>query len=429
MIIKLIKYYFSLFYWERASIGAVKKMQLRKFRQIFEHARENSQFYRDLYTKHGVMDLKIETWEDIEKVPIIDKYDLKKYNVEDILTVPISDKINLHTTSGSSGEPLKIYFNKFEDYTAHVRVFFALRRIAKYKPWHRFTLITRYEENENFQIEGDLSLLQKIQKHFDFFQREIISIYRNADYIIERLQKNKPYILWSTPSVLEIVVNRLVERNISLSIPYLYFTSENLSKVQYEKFKKYLSNNIIDIYGAMESPCLGYEHNKLGKRPVYPNSNIFEVTNPRKIDDESVGDVLFTNLLNYTMPIIRYNIKDIVVILNNDEHFPHKYIGNIIGRIDDLLDFPDGKKFVHHHAYEMFKDFEECEHFKFEQKGNETIKLLLKPSKKYSNEEIKAKAIVRWNKRFAKYPLDIVFVDKFEINLKTGKFKNIEKIK
>jgi phenylacetate-CoA ligase len=429
MIYKLLKYYLSLFYWERASIKSVKKMQLKKFREIFEYARENSKFYKDLYTKHGVMDLKIETWEDVEKVPVIDKYDFKKYDTKDIITIPLSNTINLHTTSGSSGEPLKIYFNKFEDYTAHIRVFFALRKIAKYKPWHRFTLITRYEENENFQIEGDLSLLRKVQNLLNFFRREIISIYREPDYIIDRLQKNKPYILWSTPSVLEIVVNRLIETNISLNIPYLYFTSENLSQVQYEKFKKHISNNIIDIYGAMESPCLGYEHNKIGKRKVYPNSNLFELLNHRVMDEHTVGDVFFTNLINYTMPIIRYDIKDISVIIENDEYFPNKYIGNIIGRIDDILDFPDGNKFVHHHAYEMFMDFEECEQFKFEQKGTETIQLLLKPNKKFSEEQIKTKAIERWNKRFEKYPINIIFIEKFEINSKTGKFKNIEKIK
>ena len=72
-------------------------------------------------------------------------------------------------------------------------------------------------------------------------------------------------------------------------------------------------------------------------------------------------------------------------------------------------------------------DFEECEQFKFEQKGNETIKLLLKPNKKYSKKQIKAKALEKWNRRYAKYSIQIEFVEKFNIDPKTGKFKNIEK--
>ena len=146
------------------------------------------------------------------------------------------------------------------------------------------------------------------------------------------------------------------------------------------------------------------------------------------IGNKEVGDIILTNLINYTMPIIRYDIKDLGSFSTNDINVPHKYIGDIIGRIDDILDFPDGEKFVHHHAHEMFIDFTECEHFKFEQKGNETIRLLLKANKKFTEEEIRKKAQLRWNKRFEKYPLNIEFVDKFEINPKTGKFKNIEKI-
>ncbi|MFZ4796169.1 MAG: hypothetical protein ACOYMA_01660 [Bacteroidia bacterium] len=427
MISRLIKYYFSLLYWDRASLRSVKKMQLKKFRKIFEYARTNSKFYKDLYTKYGVMDLKIESWDDVEKVPIVNKLMLRDYESKDIVTCGINDKINLHTTSGSSGEPLKLYFDKFADYTSHTRVFFALFKIAAYNPFKKITLITRYEEKDNFQVEGDLSFLKKLQKRFGLFQREIISVYSDPDFIIEKIIKSKPYLLWSTPSVIEIVANRLVEKGISLNVPYLYFTSEHLNQIQYEKFKKYISSNIVDIYGSMESPCLGFELNKSGKRTVYPNSNMFELINERNFENQYVGDVVITNFINFSMPIIRYDLKDLCEI-KNDENIPHKYISPIIGRIDDILQFLDGKQFVHHHAHEMFMDFEECEQFKFIQILNQNIILQLKPNKKYSLDEIELKAQNRWNKRFEKYPLIIEFVDKFEINPKTGKFKNIEKI-
>jgi len=403
-------------------------MQLKKFRKIFEYARENSKFYKELYTKHGVMDLKIERWDDIEKIPIITKLMLRECESKDIMTCDIDNKVNLHTTSGSSGEPFKIYFDKFADYTSHTRVFFALRKIASYNPLKKITLITRYEEEDNFQVEGDLSILKKLQKIFGLFQREIISIYSDTDYIIDKIRKSKPYILWSTPSVIEIVANRLAEKDITLNIPYLYFTSEHLSEIQFEKFKKYLSNNIVDIYGSMESPCLGFELNKTGKRTVYPNSNLFEVINERELESQHVGDVIITNLINYSMPIIRYDLKDLCEI-KKDENIPYKYISPIIGRLDDILQFPDGKQFVHHHAYEMFMDFEECEQFKFFQKNNGPIVLQLKPNKHFSNEFIQEKALQRWNNRFSQYSLKIEFVEKFEINPLSGKFKNIEKVK
>ena len=155
---------------------------------------------------------------------------------------------------------------------------------------------------------------------------------------------------------------------------------------------------------------------------------MFEIINERDFGGQRVGDVIITNLINYTMPIIRYDLKDLCEI-KEDKNIPHKYISPIIGRIDDILQFPDGKQFVHHHAHEMFMDFEECEQFKFLQKDNGPIVLQLKPNKRFSNDFIKEKAYQRWNKRFSQYILEIEFVEKFEINPTTGKFKNIEKIK
>ena len=426
MFIKLLKYYVSLFYWEKASLQKVKKMQIKKFRKIFEHARKYSKFYKDIYTQYGVMDLKIKNFEDIKKVPVINKAMLRKYSARDIMTTNISEQHNKHSTSGSSGEPFVLYSDKFTDYTSHVRVYFILKKIARYNPFMKITMITRYEKNEQFQVEKDLSFLSKLQKKLGLFQREIISIYEDPEVIIEKIIHSKPHILWSTPSVMEVVANKLKEKDLHLRIPYLYFTSEHLNPGQIKKFNDYISKNIVDIYGAMESPSLGYEYNSSGKRMLFPNSNFFELHDAKDYDGEKYGKTVITNLLNFTMPIIRYDLNDLCEIKDEPE-VPYKYIGNIIGRADDILEFPDGSKFVHHHAYEMFMDFEECDHYKFEQKGKETIKLLLKPNKKYSNEEIKAKAIDRWNKRFKKYPLEIEFVTEFVIDPKTGKFKNIEK--
>lgn len=427
LIIRLIAYYCSLIYWHNASVDSTKKMQLKKFNNLFQYACRNSEFYHHFYKEAGVLNLKINSFDDIKKIPIIDKTILKKYSIDKIITTAITPKLNQHMTSGSSGEPFKIYFDKYSDYSAHIRVFFALRKIAHYNPLKKITLITRYKEKDKFQVEGDLSLISKLQRFLGIFQREIISIYSDPDYIIDRIYNSTPYILWSTPSILEIVVNRMIEKNISMQIPFLFFTSENLSPLQYSKFNTHLSKNIVDIYGAMESPCLGFELNKCGQRIVYPNSNLFEIINLRNTDNGETGDVIITNLMNYTMPIIRYDLKDICMTLNTPG-FPNKEIGEIVGRIDDILEFPDGTKFAHHHAYEMFMDFEECDHYKIVQLKDKTIQLQIKPNPKFLQQEVIEKAHQRWNKRFPGEKIEIILSEKFEINPLTGKFKNIEKL-
>lgn len=426
LIVRLILYYFQIIYWNSLPISVVKRKQLKKFKEVFEYAKKHSAFYRDIYTKANVLDLEIKSIEDIKKIPVIDKATLRKYSYEQILTQPITKDLNPHSTSGSSGVPFMLYFDKYTDYTAHIRVLYTIRKATGYTPFKKIAMITRYGKDEKFGFEQDLSLVQKLQNFFRLFRREIISIHEEPDIIIEQLIASKPDILWSTPSIAEIVVNRLAERNIQLNIPSLVFTSESFSPLQFKKFYKHISENIVDVYGSMESPCLGYEVNHSGVKHVFPNSNMFEYVDSEFGDPKTSGSVVVTNLLNKVMPIIRYNLNDLGQKLDSDE-FPYRRIGPIDGRIDDLMDLPDGRSFAHHHAYEMLMDFFECEQYKFIQNHKDFVILQLKIKEEASEEFVRAKAYERWSKNFSPEYLRIEFVDRFVINPKTGKFKNIEK--
>lgn len=424
MYLNLIKYYFSLSKWSRCSTEKVKAMQFQKFVDLYKHACKNSLFYQKFYAKHNALNLDLKTWDDISKIPLLSKEMLRNADAKEITTCPLED-VNTHTTSGSSGEPTKIYVDKATDYTAHVRVFYILRKATKYNPFKKILMITRFERDDNFQVEKDLSLLGRLQKKLGLFRREIISIYDDPDYMIERIESSNPHILWSTPSVLDIVANRLSETKKKLSVPYVVTTSEPVTPVIYDKIHSCLCQNSVDIYGAEESPSLGYEVNKSGKKWIFPNTNLFEFINQQESSNGLTGDIVITNLINKTMPIIRYDIRDGGKVDKN-EGFAHTYISEISGRIDDILYFPDGKQFVHHHAHEMFMDFDECQQFKFSQKEHSPIRLELKIAPKADKETVYKKAMERWNKRFSGYELEIIFVPQFEINRKTGKFKNIE---
>jgi len=427
MILPLLQYYFRTRYWQKADIRKLKEMQLGRFRDIFNHACTHSKFYSELYKSAGVYDLDIQSWQDVEKVPVINKQLLREWKYDDILTVPVSDNLNLHKTSGSTGEPFRVYQNKFEDYTAHVRVFAMLRDIG-YHPWQKITMITRYESDDRFEVEKDLSLISKLQSAVGVFQRNIISVYTPPKEIIAKLEANPPDILWSTPSVLDMISTELKQQNKMLNIPKVVLTSENILPHQYERFYERISKTVISHYGMMECTTISYDVNDSGRRKIFAYSCLMQYVNERVDGGQKVGTPVVTNLENFTMPFIRYSTGDIGTVID-DEGFPNGVMGRVLGRIDDILDFPDGSKFVHHHAYEMFTDFEACQHYKFIQHGNGPIELLIKPNPDFEKAEIKAEALNRWNRRFQKYPIEIKFVEKFEIHPKTGKFKNIEKMR
>ncbi|MBU1719950.1 MAG: hypothetical protein KKA07_12870, partial [Bacteroidetes bacterium] len=420
-------YYFSLHYWDFASVKSVRKMQLRKFRRIFEYAKKHSKFYRDLYGDHGVLDLKIRSWADIEKVPVINKAIIRKYSTRDFMTCDINKSINIHSTSGSTGEPFQIAYSKYEDYSSHVRLTKNLMSFG-YRPFKKLALLSRYEPGHKFEVEDDIRGISVLQKKLKLFPKEVISIFEPIDVIIEKLQKMNPYILWSTPSFIHLLAIELEKQNQRLNIPICFLMAETISYDQMDLFKKRVCIDIADVYGSMESPSVGFSKNSIDYKKIVVNSSLTEVVNHREMNGSRVGDIIVTNLINKTMPFIRYDLGDYVGVLD-DETFPTKKIGRVFGRFEDILYFGSDSSLSFHQTYQLFHDFHEIEQYKFLQLPNGEIVLQLRVKSDTDKAEVGKKAIEIWDEKFSGVPLKVEFKDKFEIDKKTGKFKVLEKIK
>ncbi len=90
----------------------LKELQLRKFRKAFQWAYEKSPFYGKLYRDAGIEPGDIKTFDDIRKVPKIDKGMLREvqsrepFPYGDILAVPLSEVTEFRQTSGTTGTPV-----------------------------------------------------------------------------------------------------------------------------------------------------------------------------------------------------------------------------------------------------------------------------------------------------------------------------------
>ena len=164
---------------------------------------------------------------------------MRAYATEDVMTCPLTPELVQITTSGSTGEPFKIYQTKFEQYTSHLRVLGMLSALG-YRPWHQILMLTRMESNAVLPIERDLPLLTRLRKSFKLFRRNILSIYAQPEEIAKWLQ-DRPNIkvLWSTPGVMEILCDYLEARKISFNFNQTILTSETLSSEQRERFRGY----------------------------------------------------------------------------------------------------------------------------------------------------------------------------------------------
>ena len=90
----------------------LRRLQLEKFKRIVRWAYDRSPFYRRLYREAGLEPEDIKTFEDIRKVPKVDKDKLREsqqrgpFPYGDILAVPLEEVVEFRQTSGTTGVPV-----------------------------------------------------------------------------------------------------------------------------------------------------------------------------------------------------------------------------------------------------------------------------------------------------------------------------------
>jgi phenylacetate-CoA ligase len=103
-------------YWnpilETLPTEKLMELQLKKFKKIVQWAYDNSKFHRRLYQDVGLEPGDVKTWDDIRKVPKVEKAMMREiqrkdpYPYGDMLCVPLERVTEFHQTSGTTGQPV-----------------------------------------------------------------------------------------------------------------------------------------------------------------------------------------------------------------------------------------------------------------------------------------------------------------------------------
>ncbi|MBP5787607.1 MAG: hypothetical protein J6Y19_07315 [Kiritimatiellae bacterium] len=423
---RLLAYFFECIRTFHLSPEEVQKRQIAKFREIFELAREKSPFYRELYRKAGVLDLEIRSMDDIRKVPTIDKALLRGHKSEELLTTGSTEGLLLTTTSGSTGEPFRIFTTRYEMLTSYVRVFVMYWK-SGWRPWHRILMINRYRPDSVFEGEKQMPWLRRLQKMVPLFRRDIVSVFNPPETIWHWMEeRTDARVLLSTPSAMDILCAYFEEQDIVRPFKLVVLMSETLSDAQRERFKKRFGPNIVGHYGQQECPTIGFDAGDRDEKQLFSDSFLLELQDTPN-GSPSPKEAVVTNLVHRAMPIIRLQSHDLVKDLGTPD-CPTKRIGPICGRVDDIIRLPSGRHFFHHHAYAMYSSFVDCLQYKIVQYPDRHVALRLHIRNDADETTVRLEALRRWHEYFPEEPLEIEFGPLMDVSPTTGKFKNIERL-
>jgi phenylacetate-CoA ligase len=274
-------------------------------------AYEDVGFYHDAFVRHGLNPNKFRNIEEFTEYPIINRQDIQQ-NFSCFISNKVSiNDLNKSHSSGSTGRPLWTYF----DQKAWVRKKYFSKLRARMecglKPGEKIAVFDTDPPSE----------LEKRNKQIIFsnpvLRTQYVSIFDSPRKNLEDLIKFRPQNVDSIPSHLFQLARVMREDQITLgSIKRIFTSSEYLEPNMRQFIRQTFDAELFDVYGCTEIKEVAWECQKHKGYHINEDDVFLEVLNHSvPADPGEVGDIVLTDLRNRAMPLIRYRLGDLGMLL------------------------------------------------------------------------------------------------------------------
>lgn len=312
----------------------IKEVQLSKLRKIINYAFHNVPYYHSLFKNKGITPASIKKISDLKKIPL-----LKKEDIRNNFKLLISKEYNASNcisrfTSGSSGVPITVLYNRTAWDFAEAIYARALFNVGV-KPWSNCAFLWA----EPFPKS-------KFYEKFGLMQKNYVATTRDVQYQIAQLNKKKPSVLYIFPSSLTILARYYLNNSLKIKPKIIVCTGELLPEKTRKEFEEIFNCKVFDQYGTQELNRMAWTCEKNEGFHIDEDAIVIEfIKDNEQVSDNENGDMVVTGLFNKAMPLIRYNVGDIgspkedlcscgrgLSLMNITE-----------GRADSLIILPSGK--------------------------------------------------------------------------------------
>lgn len=284
----------------------------KKMKGVVNHAYENTSFYRDFYDKHHFSAKELDSFEDLRKIPIVRKQDLKTCSLEERSVLShASDKLN---TGGTTGEPLEFYI----EHGALAREWAHMIKI-----WER----VGYQRTDLKLTFRGKNIGDRVYQYNPVNNEYLVNTYANLDRVCEELErlamKREIRFIHGYPSTIYEFAG-YVERNrpelaglLNKTLKGILFGSEYPAPVFRETINRVFTCPDISWYGHSEMCILAGEN---GTEWVYEPFQTYGYCEAVEVEDGTGGYRLVgTSYHNTATPFIRYDTGDLITPVETEK--------------------------------------------------------------------------------------------------------------
>lgn len=286
--------------FESLTVEQKKRHVFTLFKNIVEYAYNNVTFYKDFYSLHRFSPSLLKSFDDIERVPILNKKILQNYQIE--FRSSQTEARQLVNTGGSSGNPLSFYISpdQMGNEWAHM-----------HKVWEKLSFRA---SKLKISFGGDSEIKNGFR--YDAVRHSLwFNIYADfsaiADELLVFLKKHKVYYLHGYPSALyEFALNcqKFPELLAILKsqLQGAFLSSEFPISLYRDAIEETFKIKTVSWYGHTERCILAYEKYKPYEYVPFQTYGYAEIERSTSDRPSLIG----TSYYNFASPLIRYNTED-----------------------------------------------------------------------------------------------------------------------
>jgi len=306
-------------YHEIKNINSKDKLlefQEKYLTKLLLHAYENVPYYHRIFKEVGVINNGVVNLSKFNQIPILTKEIMRKHHKELISKDYTMRKWYYNSSGGSTGEPVRFIQDDVYAKWRNVAVHYWYKDILGVDEPGVKKIILWGSERDLF--EGGMDWKTKIANWLN--NTIFLNSFRMTEEDIERYIKiinaYKPDLIRGYAGSLYELCRYAERKNIAIYTPKVVVSSaETLRDEMREEIETVFGTKVYDYYGSRETNNLAGEC-KESLMHVLAFHNYVEIldinNNPVKEGEE--GRVIVTNLHNYSMPFVRYEIGDMAVL-------------------------------------------------------------------------------------------------------------------
>lgn len=406
----------------------IERLQFRKLERLLRHAAAEVPYYSEVL--RGIDLASIRTREDLRQIPILTRAHLQN-NLEALLARGVDkDRLIRKASSGSTGSPTTVYLDRERslrswayntrhnrwagfEWSCKLASMWGLPTAARVEAEVQTSWLSKQWKTARAWASGEprevyLSPFQHTPEEMEQFARALLRF--------------KPDVLLGYTNSLIEFAGFLQKRGIrGVRARAIIAGGEVLTQDLRQLLEEVFGGRAFRRYGSRELDILASDCEQ-GRLHLNDDHLVVEIL---RHPGESFGRVLATDLHNYAMPLIRYDLEDVASPLEGQCPCGRglTMLTNIEGRKSEMFKTEDGKLISGLWFTTFMREISELRNYQVHQTGYKAFQIKIVTESTLPKEELLAPAIAQIKSRFGEDTvIDVVRVAEIP-KVGTGKFR------